>query len=59
MADLATLEAPAANEAALNFQNATDYSVRINVSSTGMTVGDAGWFTSNNASAKIIMEAEL
>jgi hypothetical protein len=42
----------------LTFANAKDFSVRINASGS-MTAGDGGWFTSNNASAKILAEAEL
>ena len=42
----------------LTFANAKDFTVRINAAGS-MTAGDAGWFTSNNASAKILAEAEL
>ena len=41
------------------FANTSDYSTRVNATSSGMTVGDAGWFTANNSSSKILAEAEL
>ena len=41
------------------FANTSDYSTRVNATSSGMTVGDAGWFTANSSSSKIISDAEL
>ena len=42
----------------LVFGNTSDYSTRVNATGS-MTAGDAGWFTANHASAKIISDAEL